>query len=70
LVDAKDLEEDENHLWNRCLRTYARGRTGMQRLLLGSVAERVVHAAELPVVREPPKGKKSLLRRTRFAEAA
>lgn len=48
------------------------GRTGIQRLLLGSVAERVVRAADIPVtvVRDPPKRKKSLLQRIAFAKAA
>jgi len=40
------------------------GRSGLQRLLLGSVAERVVRDADVPVLvfREPPRRKKSLPR--------
>ena len=48
------------------------GRTGMRRLLLGSVAERVVRAADIPVtvVRKPRKRKRPILRRIGFTKTA
>lgn len=48
------------------------GRQGMRRWLLGSVAERVVRAADVPVtiVREPPKRKRPLMRRSDLIKAA
>ena len=48
------------------------GRQGMRRWLLGSVAERVVRTADVPVtiVREPPKRKRPLMRRGDLIKAA